>query len=73
MEGLFNPFLFIKSKRLFISSEGFTTLEKNALICYQRIMAPVQSGVTPSADSNSSLAHYLFEFKLSGSDVTALC
>ncbi len=28
----FNPFLFIKNKRLFISSEGFSTLEKNALI-----------------------------------------
>jgi hypothetical protein len=29
----FNPFLFIKNKRLFLSSEGFSTLEKNALIC----------------------------------------
>ncbi len=35
-----NPFLFIKNKRLFISSEGFSTLEKNALICYQRAMLP---------------------------------
>jgi hypothetical protein len=43
---LFNPFLFIKNKRLFISSEGFSTLEKNALICYQRAMLPIQSGVT---------------------------
>jgi hypothetical protein len=42
----FNSFLFIKNKRLFISSEGFSTLEKNALICYQRAMLPFQSGVT---------------------------
>ncbi len=41
-----NPFLFIKSKWLFILSEGFSTLEKNALICYQRTMLPFQSGVT---------------------------
>ncbi len=41
-----NPFLFIKNKRLFISSEGFYTLEKNALICYQSAMLPFQSGVT---------------------------
>ncbi len=33
---LFNPFLFIKSKRIFISSEGFSALEKNAVICSQR-------------------------------------
>ncbi len=33
-----NPILFIKNKWLFISSEGFSTLEKNALICYQRAM-----------------------------------
>jgi hypothetical protein len=36
------PFLFIKNKWLFISSEGFSTLEKNALICYQRAMLPLQ-------------------------------
>jgi hypothetical protein len=62
----FNPFLFIKNKRLFISSEGFSTLEKNAMICYQRAMLPIQSGVTASADNNGSLAPFLFEFKLSG-------
>jgi hypothetical protein len=33
---LLNPFLFIKNRRLFLSSEGFSTLEKNAMICYQR-------------------------------------
>jgi hypothetical protein len=41
-----SPFLFIKNKRLFISSEGFSTLEKNVLICYQRAMLPLQWGVT---------------------------
>jgi hypothetical protein len=39
-------FLFIKNKWIFISSEGFSTLEKNALIRYQRAMLPIQSGVT---------------------------
>jgi hypothetical protein len=37
-----NPFLFVKNKRLFISSEGFSTLEKNTLICYQRAILPIQ-------------------------------
>jgi hypothetical protein len=41
-----NPFLFIKNKLLFISSEGFSTLQKNTLICYQRAMVPIQLGVT---------------------------
>ncbi len=37
---LFNPFIFIKSKRRDISSEGFSAREKNALICSQRAMLP---------------------------------
>jgi hypothetical protein len=37
-----NPFLFIKTKWLLISAEGFSTLEKNTLICYQRVMLPLQ-------------------------------
>jgi hypothetical protein len=41
---LLNPFLFIKNKRLFLTSEGFSTLEKNALICYQRAMLPIHLG-----------------------------
>jgi hypothetical protein len=41
-----NPFLFIKNKSLIISSEGFSALEKNAVICFQRAMLPVQLGVT---------------------------
>ncbi len=41
-----NPFLFIKNKRLFISSEDFSALEKSAVVCSQRAMLPIQSGVT---------------------------
>jgi hypothetical protein len=41
-----NPFLFIKNKQLFTSLEGFSTLEKNALIRYQRAMLPILLGVT---------------------------
>jgi hypothetical protein len=40
------PFLFIKNKQLFITSEGFSTLAKNALICPQRAMLPFHSGET---------------------------
>jgi hypothetical protein len=40
------PFLFIKNKQLFVSSEGFSTLEKTALICFQRAIPPIHSGVT---------------------------
>jgi hypothetical protein len=29
-----------------IESEGFSTLEKNTLICYQRAMLPIHLGVT---------------------------
>ncbi len=64
----FNPFLFIKNKRLFISSEDFSVLEKNIVLCYQRAMLPIQSstvwqGWQPSADSISRLAPF-FEFDL---------
>ncbi len=40
-----NPFLFIKvnRKRLFISWEGFYALEKNDVICSQRVMLPINS------------------------------
>ncbi len=65
-----NPFLFIKNKRLFISSEGFSTLIKTP--CYF-ISGPIQAGVTAFSDSNGRLATFSFEFKLSGLGVTALC
>jgi hypothetical protein len=41
-----NTFLLIKIKRLFISSQGFSSLEKNAVIRSQRAKLPIQSGVT---------------------------
>jgi hypothetical protein len=41
----FNSFLFIKIQ-LLISSEVFSALEKKAVICSQRAMLPLQSGVT---------------------------
>ncbi len=73
-KSMINPFLFIKNKRLFISSEGFSTLEKNALICYHRAMLPFQLGVTSLCRySNGSLAPFLLKFELSGSGVIALC
>jgi hypothetical protein len=59
-----NPLIFMKSKRLVISSEGFSALEKNTMICSQRAILPIQ----PAADSNDSLAHF-FEFELAGSVV----
>ncbi len=39
-----NPFILIKNKRLVISSEGFSALEKNAVRCSQRAMLPIQWG-----------------------------
>jgi hypothetical protein len=43
---LFNPFLVIKNKWLFISSEGFYALEKRyKKDMFQRAMLPIQSGV----------------------------
>jgi hypothetical protein len=36
----FNRFLFIKNKPRFISSEGFSNLEKR--ICYQRDVVPIK-------------------------------
>ncbi len=46
-----NPFLFIKNKQLFISTEGFSILEKNAVICSQRAMLTSSQVWQPFADS----------------------
>ncbi len=54
---LFNPFLFIKNKWLFISSEGFSALEKNTVMCSLRAMLPSSRVWQSSADSNDSLPH----------------
>ncbi len=48
-----NPFLFIKNKQLLVSSEGFSVLEKNAVIRSQRVWQP-------SADTNDCLAHFFW-------------
>ncbi len=39
------PFLFINNNKLSILSEGFSPLEKNALICSLGAILPIQSGV----------------------------
>ncbi len=40
------PFLIHQKITIFIYSEGFSAFGKNAMICYQRAMLPIQSGVT---------------------------
>jgi hypothetical protein len=45
-----NPFIFIRNKRPVISSEGFFALEKNAVVCPQRAVLPIQPGTTTRAD-----------------------
>jgi hypothetical protein len=48
-------------------SEGFPALEKNAVICSQKEMLPIQSGVTAAADSNGHfLAHLILNLNLLG-------
>jgi hypothetical protein len=44
---IFNPFLFIKNKWLCTSSEGFSAIEINNVICSQKAMLHIKSGVTP--------------------------
>jgi hypothetical protein len=41
-----SPFIFIRNKRNVISSEGFSALEKRAVICLQRGVLHIQSGIT---------------------------
>jgi hypothetical protein len=36
----------IKNKQLFVSSECFSALEKNDVVCSQRAMLPIPLGVT---------------------------
>ncbi len=50
----------IKSKQLFISSEGFSAREKNVIIC-----SLVQVW-QPAADCNDSLAHFFLNLSLLG-------
>ncbi len=63
-----------ENKPRVISSEGFSALEKNTVVCLQRDVLPIQSGITPRCRySNGRLAHYFFEFELAGSVVGARC
>ncbi len=62
--GLLNPFIVIKNKRRVMSSEGFSGLEKNAVICYtvKRLFFPSPAchlpnspwpGIIPAGDGKS--------------------
>jgi hypothetical protein len=53
-----NPFLFIKNKMLIIPSEGFSALEKNAVVYSQRAMLPIQLGVTALFRYNGRLTQF---------------
>jgi hypothetical protein len=57
---------------LYVSSEGFSTLRKKRPDMLSEGGCPSSRVCQPSADSNGRLASFLFEFKLSGSGVTAL-
>ncbi len=54
----FNPFLFIKNKCLFISSEGFSSLKKILWYVLRRQCCLSSRVWQPAADSNISLAHF---------------
>ncbi len=56
---LVNPFLFIKNKRLFISLEGFSALEKMSWYVLRGQGCSSSQAWQPSADSNGRLAHFL--------------
>ncbi len=72
----FNPFLFIENKCLFISLEGFSTLEKNALICDQRARQGLNSKFLnrvwqPSADNNGAQeGHYYLQRAVTPDQIT---
>ncbi len=62
-----NPSLFIKSKQLFISSEGFSTLEKKLLWYVLRGQCCPSSRLwQPSADSNGGLTHFSWNLNFLG-------
>ncbi len=55
-----NPFLFFKNKRLFILTESFSTLEKNALISCQSNPASASGSVRYTADQCSRISPVLY-------------
>ncbi len=58
---MLNPFFLNKkiNSYLLYFLRRFLRPWKSAVICSQRAMLPIQSGVTASADSNGSLAHFV--------------
>ncbi len=61
-----NPFLFIKNKWLFITQRVSPPLKKCLDMLSEGNAAHLLLVCQPSADSNGSLAPFLFEFKLLG-------
>ncbi len=62
----FNPFVFIKNKWLFTSSEGFSALEKNSVIFLRGQCCPSSWVWLTAANGNASLAHFSLNFNLLG-------
>ncbi len=58
----FNPFLFIKNKWLYISSEGFSTLEKTSWYVFRGQCCHSSRVGQPSVDNNGNLAPFCFNF-----------
>ncbi len=54
-----------------MSSEGFSALEKNAVIFSQRAMLPIHSGVKACCRQYWPIVTLFSEFELTGSDVSA--
>jgi len=69
-----NPFLFIKNKRLFISSEGFSTLEKKRpdILSEGNAALPVRCDI-PLQIVMAFWPPFCYKFELFGLGVTALC
>jgi hypothetical protein len=65
--GVETTFFFIETKRQFVSSKGFSDLEKNAVMCSQRAMLPDNSPMQILL----AVWDTFFEFELPGSGVTA--
>jgi hypothetical protein len=62
-----NPFIFVGKKYRVMSSEGFSFLEKNTMICSQRAMLAIQSGTTVRCRLKWPFGALVFEFELAGS------
>jgi hypothetical protein len=67
-----NSFLFIKNKQLFISSEGFSALEKNAVM-FSEDNAAHPVGCDNPLQIVMAVWHTFLKFELAGSGMTARC